>query len=126
MFASAPTPLRPACSNERGLEQACQSRGCGFCSGFGVSVKSWIAKSSLCQSTCSCVQRRGNQLERLLHLLAGLLALDVEGAPLRDRGAGEAELEAAAAEVIEEGGALGDADRVVEAVRREHRGVAHA
>ncbi|EAU62888.1 hypothetical protein STIAU_1137, partial [Stigmatella aurantiaca DW4/3-1] len=31
-------PLRPACSNEAGLEQACQSAGCGLRYGFGTTL----------------------------------------------------------------------------------------
>ncbi len=67
-----------------------------------------------------------HHLERLGGLGARVGRLDAEEVPLGDGGAGETELDAAAAEVVEGGGAFGDPDRVVEAAGCEHGGVAEA
>ena len=59
-------------------------------------------------------------------LLAGLIGIDLEGAPLRDGRAGESHLEPAVAEQVERRRPLGDADRVVDVVGGEGGGVADA
>ena len=83
-----------------------------------------MSKYRLFHENRSSVPHPGDPLEGLLHLVARLVGRDVERPPLGGRGAGKAELEPAAAQVVEVRGTLGDADRVVEAERCQHGRVA--
>src|SRR6185369_2053162 len=67
-----------------------------------------------------------DHLERLLPHLARDLGLDLEPRLLVLARAARAELHPAIGEEIERGDALGDADRVVEAMRQEHDAVTEA
>ena len=68
----------------------------------------------------------GDHLERLLPHRARQLGVDPEAGLLVLAGAAGPELEPAVGEDVERGGALGDADRVVEAIRQEHDAVPDA